>query len=1179
MAGDELTSLIISDNPAESNSPCGDSNLNRGNALPLPLGEGRGEGGLWSHCRAWTSVGILFLLVSLFSARAQLDLETSVPANWSAASGSLAISSNHYKLGSQSLQWNWLTNDILTVTNPGIAAADVTDFYKHTCDFWVHNPTNRPGQKLQIQFLDSGGTAQYYFDFYLDYAGWRHAVRSFKYDMKGPKSSATFNRVRILAPTNGPAGQFFFDDVTWVGPRFTREQDLPNPDILGYLSDSNYFRAYYLAPDIPAAAPTPTELADLAALRARWLGTNAGSTPSASALNTAYIAWTNLSIVTNGSDIKGQVLSQDTSAYESWVLTLGQDVYWRTNADSVNKMNLLLRNWFDQGWDYGSGEAQAGGSQGYDFRNTPRGFILGYKGYDAALKQHVWQMLHWMYRMGRYWETNNLPGGDTDDIYLNIRQELGAILFLTPDDTTAVQYLKGFKRYVERFMLPANGTDGGVKLDGTGFHHDAHYNAYMYAWRELSDVLYLARSTGFEVNSNAYLNLRNGFFAMLRMSNQDSGTTSPGYTANSLCGRHPFTASLTMDYNTLRRLGEWGGGVLGGQPADPVVAQAYNRLFGTSQPYALFTPYGSEPNPTGFYQYNYSPVSIYRQTNWVATMHGMNNVFWGSEIYATENRYGRYQSYGALEILYPGGIGASGFSLTGWDWNHPPGATTIVLPFATLEAEVDTEHVESALNFSGGLSFQRQSGLSACNFQEAAAGANHNPTFAWRKSWFCFSNLVVCLGSNLTNNDAVNPTITTLFQGLMTNTSVATVLNGAPVTAFPHNSTNGGAAPCWLRDAVGTGYYIRPGSNVRLTRAAQTCPDQTASGATTTTNYAVAWLDHGVAPAGVGYEYVVFPSTTTNLLAQVAIAYTNSATTPYEVLQQNSTAHVVRWKADNKIGYALFATNALAAAVSNAGPLRTVSRPCLAMSQADTNGNLWLTIVDPDLHLTNNVSALTNLSVTLSGHWWISAVASNGIVTATTPTNTILRVQTVHGLPVEMLLRTNTAPTFSSIGNQTIPRNGTTGPLAFTVSDDATPANLLTLASASSNTNLVLTNSITFGGSSSNRTVTVAPRTNAIGSAVITLAASDGSDSSSTTFNLMVFDPNAVILTAVASPGGLTISWPGDIGQWNLYQATNLVPPVVWLPVAASPVLSNQQWQVVVDTLAGVARFFRLQLP
>ena len=562
---------------------------------------------LRGHRLPWLLAAVL---VGPIHTWAQLNLETSVPTNWTTAAGSLSISSDHYKLGLQSLQWNYGTNDILTVTNPGIAAADVTDYYKHTCDLWVHNPTNLPGQKLVFQFVDSAGTTQYYFDFYLDYAGWRRAVRSFKYDMKGPKSSATFSRVRIVGPANSASGQLFFDAVTWVGARFTRQKDPPNLDISGYLSSSNFHHVYYdLVPDIPATTPTAAELADLATLRNVWLVNNAGSVPTSSTLAGAYTAWTNMNIVTNGAGIRGAVITEDTTALESWVVTLGKDVYWRTNADSLNKLKLFLRLWFDQGMDYGSAAGQAGGSGGYDFRQTPNGFILGYPGYDAAFKQHVWQMLVWMYRMGHYWTTSWAPGLSaggtddyvyTDDVYLNIRRELGAILFLAPDDATAVQYLKGLKRFIERYVTPTQGTFDHLKVDGCGFHHNSHYNAYMYAEGELSEVLYLLKGTGFQVNSNAYLNLRGGLLAMMRMANANSVNGSPGYVANSLCGRHPFSGSLPFSYTTLQHLGVWGGEVLGGLDADPVVAQAYNRLFSSTYPYAPFIPDGSEPNRRAF---------------------------------------------------------------------------------------------------------------------------------------------------------------------------------------------------------------------------------------------------------------------------------------------------------------------------------------------------------------------------------------------------------------------------------------------------------------------------------------------------------------------------------------------------------------------------------------------------
>ena len=974
---------------------------------------------------AWTlTLALMLLAPSAFAAGGRIDLSvpgqvrltftnnqaSPGPSNWAAATGLITYSGCHYKVSTNSVQWNWAANDSVTVTNPGIAAAGVTRTAANTCSLWVYNPMALPGQKLTFQFLDAGGTAQYYFDFYLNYTGWRQAIRSYRYDMQGPKSSATFNRVRILGPSGGGSGQLFFDGISWVGPVVTRCRDPQNIDVTGTSSDNSYYHDYYgLAPDIAATTPTAGELADLATVRANWLSANCGGKPSSGSLASAYSAWAGLNIVSNSQGISGHVITDGDafeSSYASCVLTLGQDVCVRTNADSVNKLNLLARQFVDQGYDAGGVPT----SRSYRWRTTPMGFILGYPGYDAALKQHVWQMLDWGYKLGSYWEPNWVAGDNTDRIYCDITRHLGAILFLTPDDATAVQYLKGFKRYVERFLTPANGTDGGVKVDGCGFHHNAHYIDYMYALSTLSDTLANAGHTQFEVNSNAYVNLRGALIGMMRMANADASPSSAGYFANSLAGRHPFSLSLPFDYATIQNLGRWGGGVLGGQTADPFVAQVYSRFFGAGHPYAPFSPYGPEPNPTGYYQFNYSPIGLYRQSNWVATMHGMNSQFWGAEIYNHANRYGRYQSYGALEILYPGGLGASGWSLGGWDWNRPPGTTTIALPWTMLLAEKAREDVRSALNFAGALSFRGQGGLYGCNFQEVNGGrwgykANHNPTFVWRKSWFCFSNEVVCLGSNIGNNDSANRTVTTFFQGLLPNTSSATVLNGANITAFPYATNNNGAAARWLLDGYGTGYFVPPGVPLCLSRSLQTSPDQSGDGATSSANYATAWLDHGTAPSGASYQYVVFPSTTAAAMAQVAATYANPATAPYAVLEQDATAHVVQWKADGRIGCSIFSVRQLASAVTNASPLRSVTRPCLIMTQPDTNGLLWLTLVDPDLNLVNNVSTPTNHNLTLAGRWWIGSGPTNASVLSRATNSTTLCLQTVHGLPVELMLQ------------------------------------------------------------------------------------------------------------------------------------------------------------------------------
>jgi hypothetical protein len=102
----------------------------------------------------------------------------------------------------------------------------------------------------------------------------------------------------------------------------------------------------------------------------------------------------------------------------------------------------------------------------------------------------------------------------------------------------------------------------------------------------------------------------------------------------------------------------------------------------------------------------------------------------------------------------------------------------------------------------------------------------------------------------------------------------------------------------------------------------------------------------------------------------------------------------------------------------------------------------------------------------------------------------------------------NTAPTLTTIANQTINEDGVAGPLNFTVGDAESPASSLTLTRASSNTSLVPTANVVLGGSGANRTVTVTPVANLSGTAQITLTVSDGTLSATQSFSVVVQSVN-----------------------------------------------------------------------
>ena len=130
-------------------------------------------------------------------------------------------------------------------------------------------------------------------------------------------------------------------------------------------------------------------------------------------------------------------------------------------------------------------------------------------------------------------------------------------------------------------------------------------------------------------------------------------------------------------------------------------------------------------------------------------------------------------------------------------------------------------------------------------------------------------------------------------------------------------------------------------------------------------------------------------------------------------------------------------------------------------------------------------------------------------------------------------------PSISPIAEQSVNENTATPAIPFTISDGATNPTLLSVSGFSSNPALVPNANLVFGGSSSNRTVTVTPASNQSGTATISVVVSDGVLRATNSFLLTVV-PASSVVTAVAS---------GDINDPNIWG----VP----VPVAGD----NNTWQ------------------
>ena len=129
----------------------------------------------------------------------------------------------------------------------------------------------------------------------------------------------------------------------------------------------------------------------------------------------------------------------------------------------------------------------------------------------------------------------------------------------------------------------------------------------------------------------------------------------------------------------------------------------------------------------------------------------------------------------------------------------------------------------------------------------------------------------------------------------------------------------------------------------------------------------------------------------------------------------------------------------------------------------------------------------------------------------------------------------NKAPTVSAIAPQITNSGETLGPISFTVADDLSDALDLSTTATSDNTTLVSNSNIVLGGSDANRTIQIKSTAGQSGSANITIAVSDGTNTTRSTFALTVNPSHPMGTNLVVNPNGGSVSgWNGETSRFIL---------------------------------------------
>lgn len=942
----------------------------------------------------------LFLFSSLSSSYAQLvGFEESVPQTFKVAGkGELKTSSLFYKEGKSSLEWDFQPGSTLDVqVSPLSLNAKKEQQFGIT--LWIYN--EKPQQdSVRFEFLNEAGEVSYWFSYHLQVAGWRACWISFAY-MNGNKKDKNIVGYRLVAPQR--EGRIFLDRLTFpekkMNLRTTPDQQLPtnnglsNRDLWHWCLVWKWEKQSY---DIPLLSKlTSRQKKDLKTIEQRLTDFLDVKKAPQGQVNAAYKTFEKAAITPSaaGTGFTGMPVvapdEQDKKKGEmSWndietmLAGFAYDACYNQNETSKKNYFTVFDYAIDQGFAFGSGMG-TNHHYGYQIRKI----------YTTAwlMRNEIYKHPHRDVYLStlRFWaalqETRQPCSPGRDELLdswhtLLMAKLISAMMF--PDANRQEQALNGLSRWLSSSLRYTPGTIGGIKVDGTTFHHGGVYPGYTTGvLATIGQFIAFTNGTDFELTEEARQHIKSAFIAMRNYCNFYEWGIG-------ISGRHPFGGKMgSEDIEAFANIALSGDLSGRGDAFDHGLAADYLRLIrnGDTPNARFFKKEGIQPAqaPQGFFVYNYGSAGIFRRADWMVTLKGYTTDVWGAEIYAKDNRYGRYQSYGSVQIMGKGNPvsrAGSGFVQEGWDWNRLPGTTTIHLPFELLDSPLKgTTMARSEENFSGSSSLGGMNGMFAIKLMERDYD-NFTSDFVARKSVFCFDNRMICLGTGITNSNADYPTETTLFQ---------TKFNGKEPKADNDDY--------WLHDGYDNYYHVVDGTVRSQVADQESRHEKTRE--KTAGKFSSAWIEHGKAPKDGTYEYMV-------LIQPSAAELDELQKTPaYEVLQRDQMAHVVYDKKTGITGYATFE----AYQPVNDQFIVSIPAETMVMYDKESDNRIRLSVCDPNLNLaektytTKEPSRPIRKKIVVKGIWMLPS-PQEGVQLEYEGNNTLLNVTCQHGQPVEMLL-------------------------------------------------------------------------------------------------------------------------------------------------------------------------------
>ncbi len=955
---------------------------------------------------------ILFLFVLILPiAKGQLySFDSGTVAPFQAtepAKAQLSIVNTPYKDGNAALQWSWTASTSVMIDNQ----VTLRNF-RDGVIFWVYNETARTSP-LRGEFRDANNHVRYSFNFGLNFTGWRICRIGSRY-MQGDKAVSANLKLYLNTPSGVSQGRLFIDRFSFsadVGYQNAPDAQQPNNNEARYINHWNSLWKWEseLTHDLPLPASlNATQLTSLNAIET-GVDKRLPQAANSSAIASAKTQFTNANISKAGDFWVGAplVVKPDKGDSDISLVELGTMMYGLALDARFNSNPTSSQQYIDL-WDFAH-------SQGFTY-----GSAMGnnhHYGYEVRqIFQSVFMMRDVLKNSGRinavaatlsFWSGLPESRREFDMIREGVVDSWNTLLFprliaamLIQDLPQRYRAIHALTRWVDTSFGFTPGNLGGLKRDGTVFHHAGHYPAYAVgAFGSIGDFIATLPGSTFNLSLMTRKNLAESLFAMSRYTHFTDWSIG-------MSGRHPHQGGMTSAViESFGLLSLLGGVYNTGETIDSKLAGEYLRL--ETENTALKQQLSSHTTgaiPAGFFVYNHAAAGVHRFGNNMVTIKGYNSDVWGSEIYTNDNRYGRYQSYGAVEIFNEGTPvtrSNSRYNEAGWDWNRLPGTTTIHLPLNLLESPItSTLMARSKEDFAGASSLLGQYGIFGMKLWEENLinNTNYTPNFKARKSVFAFGKRLVCIGSNISNSNANYNTETTLYQQTINTSADRMAVNGTFYNALGYSfDSQVPASPTVLSDLSGNYYRVAPQNRV-IMEGKEQVSKHNKTRAETKGDFLSARIDHGKSPANVRYEYMIM------LKPTPAEQRRWSDDPAYRVWQANAQAHIVHDTISRVTGYVAYESTQ-----PNQGIIKQISAESLVMLLQTDDSNLVMSVCDPSLRLpekTNNSDNTLKEStevvkeITLEGNWELKKIMNNLTVSYQNG-QTILAVKCRFGIPVE----------------------------------------------------------------------------------------------------------------------------------------------------------------------------------